>query len=112
VLNDPNAAIFYGTPYAGVGRNTLRGEPINTVNIAFFKNTRVTEKLTLQFQAQAFNVLNTMFRGVPDPIVQDAAIAKFGSVQYNNSGGGTFAGNIISDGIAQRRLLFGLKLIF
>ena len=112
VLNDPNAAIFYGTPYAGVGRNTLRGEPINTVNIAFFKNTKLTEKLTLQFQAQAFNVMNTMFRGVPDPIVQDAAIGKFGSVQFNNSGGGTFAGNIVTDGIAQRRLLFGLKLIF
>lgn len=117
VLNDPNAATFYGTPFAGVGRNTLRGEPISTANIAFFKNTRVTEKLTLQFQAQAFNVMNTMFRGVPDPILQDAAVstdgvARFGTTQYNVSGGGTFAGNTVTDGIARRRLLFGLKAIF
>jgi hypothetical protein len=119
VQNDPNAAIYYGTPFAGVGRNFLRGEPISTVNMAFFKNTKITERLTLQFQAQAFNVLNTMFRGVPDPVLQDAAviapgssIAKFGSVQYNNDGGGTFAGNTTTDGIAQRHLLFGLKLIF
>jgi hypothetical protein len=117
VQNDPNAAIYYGTPFAGVGRNFLRGEPINTVNMAFFKNTKITERLTLQFQAQAFNVLNTMFRGVPDPILQDAGVItggvpKFGSVQYNNNGGATFAGNITTDGIAQRHLLFGLKLIF
>lgn len=112
VLNDPNAAIFYGTPFAGVGRNFLRGQTISTANMAFFKNTKVTEKLTLQFQAQAFNVMNTMFRGVPDPILQDAAIGKFGSVQYNNDAGLTFAGNTATDGIAQRRLLFGLKLIF
>jgi len=117
VQNDPNAAIYYGTPFAGVGRNFLRGEPINTVNMAFFKNTKITERLTLQFQAQAFNVLNTMFRGVPDPVLQDAAVIaggvpKFGSVQYNNDGGGTFASNTTTDGIAQRHLLFGLKLIF
>ena len=117
VQNDPNAAIYYGTPFAGVGRNFLRGEPISTVNMAFFKNTKITERLTLQFQAQAFNVLNTMFRGVPDPVLQDAGviaggIAKFGSVQYNDNGGGTFASNTTTDGIAQRHLLFGLKLIF
>ena len=117
VLNDPNAAIFYGTPFAGVGRNTLRGEPISTTNLAFFKNTRVTERLTAQFQFQVFNVMNTMFRGVPSPILQDAAsitdgVPKFGSVQYNLSAGGTFAGNVITDGIGRRRLLFGLKLIF
>jgi len=117
VLNDPNAAIFYGTPFAGVGRNILRGEPINTTNIALFKNTRITEKLTAQFQFQVFNLMNTMFRGAPDVVLQDAAIAvdgvpKFGSVQYNGDAGATFAGNTTTDGIAQRHLLFGLKLIF
>src|SRR4029077_15510805 len=33
VYNDPNAAVFYGTPYAGGGRNTLRGQPISTGNL-------------------------------------------------------------------------------
>jgi outer membrane receptor protein involved in Fe transport len=117
VLNDPNAAIFYGTPYAGIGRNILRGEPINTTNIALFKNTKITEKLTAQFQFQVFNVMNTMFRGVPDQILNDSAVSvdgvpKFGSVQYNGDAGATFAGNLVTDGIAQRHLLFGLKLIF
>jgi hypothetical protein len=58
-----------------------------------------------------------MFRGVPDLVLNDAAVAvdgvpKFGSLQYNTDAGATFAGNTTTDGIAQRRLLFGLKLIF
>jgi hypothetical protein len=112
IQNSPAAAIFYGTPYAGVGRNTLRGQDISTANLAFFKNIRVTERLTAQFQAQAFNVMNTQFRGVPDPILDDVARGSFQNTDYNSNGGLTFAGNNITDGIGRRRLLFGMKLIF
>jgi hypothetical protein len=112
IQNSPSAAIVYGTPFAGVGRNTLRGQDISTANLAFFKNTRITEKLTAQFQAQAFNVMNTQFRGVPDPILDDVARGSFQNTDYNSNGGLTFAGNIITDGIGRRRLLFGMKLIF
>ena len=69
IQNNPAAAIVYGTPFAGVGRNTLRGQDISTANLAFFKNIKISEKWTAQFQAQAFNVMNTQFRGVPDPIL-------------------------------------------
>jgi hypothetical protein len=112
VHNDPNAAIFYGTPFAGVGRNTLRGTPISTANLSVFKNINVTERVTAQFQATAYNVMNTMFRGVPDPILDDAASGSFQNNNFNSDGGATFAGNIITDGIGQRRLFFGLKFIF
>ena len=112
IQNSPSAAIVYGTPFAGVGRNTLRGQDISTANLAFFKNTRITEKLTAQFQAQAFNVMNTQFRGVPDPILDDVTRGSFQNTDYNSNGGLTFAGNIITDGIGRRRLLFGMKLIF
>ena len=62
--NDPTAAQVVGTPYAGVGRNTLRGQSINTDNLAVFKNIKVNERVTAQFQAQAFDVFNTQFLGV------------------------------------------------
>ena len=110
VYNDPNSAIVYGTPYAGAGRNILRGQPISTDNLAVFKNIKVNESLKLQFQAQAFNVMNVQFRGVPDPVLNDGA--SFQSTAFNNNGGLTFAGNLTTDGIARRRLLFGLKAIF
>jgi outer membrane receptor protein involved in Fe transport len=112
ILNDGNAAKFFGTPFDGVGRNTLRGQPLEPVNLSFYKNTKIRENMNLQFQATAFNVLNTQFLGVPDPVLQDAASGSFNSVAFNGNGGATFAGNTTFDGIARRRLLFGLKLIF
>ena len=112
IHNDPTAAQVVGTPYGGVGRNTLRGQPISTDNLAFFKNIKFNERLTAQFQAQAFDVFNTQFRGVPDPFLDDVAIGKFQSTAFNANSGGTFAGNTNTDGIGRRRLLFGLKFIF
>ena len=112
IQNSPAAAIFYGTPFAGGGRNTLRGQDISTANLAFFKNIKITEKLKAQFQAQAFDVMNTQFRGVPDPILDDVTRGSFQNTDFNSNGGLTFAGNINTDGIGRRRLLFGLKLIF
>jgi outer membrane receptor protein involved in Fe transport len=112
IENNPAAAIVYGTPFAGVGRNTLRGQSISTANLAVFKNIRITERLNAQFQAQAFNVMNVQFRGVPDPILNDVLTGSFQNTNFNSNGGATFAGNINTDGIGRRRLLFGMKLIF
>jgi hypothetical protein len=112
IHNDPVAAQIIGTPYAGAGRNFLRGQPISTANLAFFKNIKMNEKITAQFQAQAFNIMNTQFLGVPDPILDDVSTGRFTSTSFNNNGGLTFAGNINTDGIGRRRLLFGLKFIF
>ena len=112
IHNDPTAALVVGTPYAGVGRNTLRGQPISTANMAMFKNIKISERLTAQFQAQAFDVMNTQFRGVPDPVFDHALQGSFQNTNFNANGGLTFAGNINTDGIGRRRLLFGLKLIF
>ena len=109
VFNDINAAKFFGSPFLGNGRNTQRGQPISTANLAVYKNTKISERLTLQFQAQAFNIMNTQFLGVPSGRINSRA---FSNVGFNTNGGNTFAGNIVTDGIGRRRLLFGLKMIF
>jgi hypothetical protein len=109
IINDPVAALFLGSPFLGVGRNTERGDAVNTVNLGIFKNTKITERVTVQFQALAFNVMNRMFRGTPDPFVQDVG-SSFGNTAFNVSG--NFQTNAIEGGIAQRRLSFGLKVIF
>jgi len=125
VYNDPNAAVVYGTPFAGGGRNTLRGQPISTGNLGFHKDTKVTEKLMMEFQAECFNCMNVQFRGTPVSVLDLVAAnspgtpSPFQSTAYNFSGGGnnfvgggTFSANGVYDGIARRRLLFGLKLKF
>jgi len=108
IYNDPTSAAFFGTPYAGAGRNILRGQPISTANLGVFKNIKVHEKVNLQFQAQAFNVMNVQFLGVPDPRINN--VGSFQTTKFNNNGGLSVNGTF--DGIARRRLLFGLKLIF
>jgi hypothetical protein len=125
IANDLTAAQFFGTPFHGNGRNTLRGQPISTVNMGIFKNTKIGERLTVQFQAQAFNLTNTRFLGAPDPVLSDVFFFNpggppaFQSNAYNFSGGGnnlegggSSTANGTYDGIGRRRLLFGLKLIF
>jgi outer membrane receptor protein involved in Fe transport len=117
IINDVNSAKFFGSPFLGVGRNSERGQPVNTINTAVFKNTRVTERLTIQFQAEAFNLFNHQWLGIPIQNVNNAVntvngINQFGSLAFNGNGGDTFAGNIVTDGIGRRRLQFGAKLIF
>ena len=48
-----------GTRHFGnLGRNALRGPAFKEINLSVFKNTLLTERLTLQFRAEFFNVLN------------------------------------------------------
>lgn len=117
IVNNLQAEKVFGTPFSPLGRNTERGQPISTANLAVFKNVKVGERLTLQFQAEAFNVLNHQWLGIPIQTVNNAAnsaagVTQFGSLKFNNNGGDTFAGNIITDGIGRRRLQFGGKVIF
>src|SRR5207247_10659646 len=51
--------------YGNVGRNVLTGPSLKTVDLSIFKTTRVTEQVTLQFRAEAFNVLNRANFGIP-----------------------------------------------
>jgi hypothetical protein len=112
IANDVNAAQFYGSPFMGHRRNDLRGQPISTANLGIFKNTKLSERVTLQLRATAYNFMNVQFRGTPDPLLDDVFAGSFGNTNFNSNGGGTFAGNVVADGIAQRRLEFGGKIIF
>jgi len=120
IVNDNVAAAAFGSPYLGTPRNTLRGQPISTVNIGVFKDLKISERVKLQLQAQAFNLLNTMYLGSPDPVLDDVLLgppAAFQSVGYNFSGGGNHlegggSSNTTNDGIGRRRLTFGAKIIF
>lgn len=112
IINNIEAEHIYGTPYSPLGRDTQRGQPISTVNMAIFKNTRISERVTFQFQAEAFNLFNHQWLGIPNVDANNASSGQFANLQFNANGGDTFAGNIITDGIGRRRLQFGGKIIF
>lgn len=56
-----NPAAFAAPPpgqYGSLGRNALRGPGFAQVDLSLFKNFALTEKTSLQFRAEAFNVFN------------------------------------------------------
>ncbi|MBV9958483.1 MAG: hypothetical protein JO360_08685, partial [Acidobacteria bacterium] len=98
---DFEALNYFKTPY-GIGRNTFSGEPSYTVNLSMFKTTKLTEKVSLEFRAEAFNILNHRNFGVPDTLAEDAnngfTVSSFLNPGFNNGG--------------NRQLRLGLRLIF
>ncbi len=67
---DPNAFSLpeVGT-FGNVSRGALRGPGLGTVDLSVLKNTRLSERFTLQFRAEFFNLLNRANFGTPNPIV-------------------------------------------
>jgi hypothetical protein len=60
LANNPNARYIragVGT-FATGGRNTLRGRPIDDIDLSLYKNFNLTERFKIQFGAQFFNLFN------------------------------------------------------
>jgi hypothetical protein len=45
--------------YGNAGRNILRGDKLVQLDMALFKNFRITERMNLDFRAQVYNLANT-----------------------------------------------------
>src|SRR6202790_4848150 len=67
-----NPAAFVAPPaftYGNVGRNSVDGPGMQTLDLAIERAFRVTEKANFQFRAEAFNALNKTNLGTPDRFV-------------------------------------------
>ena len=80
--------------FGNAGRNILEGPGSATLNLSVLKDTALSERLTLQFRAEAFNLFNRTNFDLPDLF---AGSPTFGRVQSAQS---------------PRRVQFGLKLLF
>ena len=80
--------------YGNAGRNLLRGPRQTNLDFAIYKGFRITERLRLQFRAEAFNATNTPAFGAPNAQV------------------GAPAFGVISSAGTPRNLQAGLKAIF
>ena len=98
---NPNAFVLPvpGT-YGNLGRETLTGPGLADVDISLFKNTRITERTSLQFRAEFFNLFNHPNFGTPNAIV------------FSNGAISPTAGLITATATTSRQIQFGLKLIF
>jgi hypothetical protein len=98
---NPNAFILpaAGT-YGNLGRGTFVGPGLADLDMSLFKTTAVSEKMSLQFRAEFFNVLNHANFNSPNTTV-------FSSGAISAS-----AGLITATSTTSRQIQLGLKLIF
>ncbi len=100
---NPNAFVLpaaqAGT-YGNLGRGTLTGPRLVEVDASLFKNTKITEKVALQFRAEFFNVPNHTNFAPPNPIV------------FSGGAISPAAGLITATATSSREIQFSLKLIY
>jgi len=86
--------------YGNVGRDTLIGPGLATWDFSTLKDTRIRERLTLQFRAEIFNLLDRANFNLPN------------AVTFTPSGVSPTAGAISSTSTTSRQVQFGLKLLW
>jgi Carboxypeptidase regulatory-like domain len=100
-----NPAAFIAPPTklgfdGNVGRNTFIGPGLTTWDFSVLKDTRVRERMNLQFRAEIFNLLNHPNFNTPNLIV------------FTPSGVSGTAGVINSTSTTSRQVQFALKLLW
>ncbi len=95
-LAPPANSGFYGD----LGRDTFIGPGLATWDVSILKDTSIRERLSLQFRAEIFNLLNRANFNTPNLIV------------FTPSGVSGTAGAITSTSTTSRQVQFGLKLIW
>jgi len=102
---DPRA---FSMPIAGTfgnaGRSAYRGPNLFNVDTSLFKRIPLRESVTLQFRAEAFNVLNRANFAFPNQVVFQGNSANY---SYSSS-----AGQITNTATTARLLQFALKVLF
>jgi len=96
------AAFVLPTPgtYGNLGRGVYEGPGFADVALSVFKNTALTERATLQFRAEIFNLFDRVNFGTPNAIA------------FANGVASPSAGLITTLTDTSRQVQFGLKLIF
>jgi hypothetical protein len=83
------------TGVGNAGRNILRADGINRIDLGIIKNMRVREGRTLQFHANFFNLTNTRDWGIPDAVFSSPSFLLEGPTDGGN-----------------RRVMLGLRFVF
>ncbi len=92
------------TAFGNMGRNLLVGPGLENLDVALYKNTRITERLVAQFRADTFNLFNHPNFGQPSRIVSTAPGNTFGQISSTRAP--------IGDSGSSRQIQLAMKLIF
>lgn len=82
-----NASCFVAPPaytYGNVARGVLRGPGLTDFDLSLVKNTKLWERLNVQFRAEAFNAFNTPSFGFPNASIGSPTVGKITSTNIDN----------------------------
>ena len=97
LYNNSDLADLQGTPFPGVGRNTLRANGWDKLDASIFKTIKLHEHYSLQLQFSAYNVLNSDCSARNDPEIDDT---------------GTFWNSDYNYGTSARQVQIGARVTF
>jgi hypothetical protein len=103
LIGPPSGSGFYGN----LGRDTLIGPGLATWDFSALKDTRLTERIDLQFRAEFFNLLNRTNFNTPNLI----AFTPGPNASAEGVASPT-AGAVTSTSTNSRQIQFGLKLLW
>ena len=95
------------------GYNSLRGPGVKNFDFSLFRTFHVTERVTTQFRAEAFNLTNTPHFSNPGANVSNMQLNTDGTIK--NLGGFsqiTTTSGIGREGVDERVFRFGLRIAF
>jgi len=110
IIGDPNrwfnpSAFAVPQPgfYGNLGRNTLRGDGFQTVDVGLTKNTPITERVSMQFRTEFFNIFNHANFQIPSV----TTIFLSGATMPRSD-----AGQVTSTANPARQIQFSAKLVW
>jgi hypothetical protein len=117
LVNNEYEAEARGTPYPGVGRNTLRGNTVNQLDASIFKTVRINERFSGQLRLNVFNLPNRAYYGAPDAALNNANPAVHTTVPGGYSSFLNYKANpgtlvTAPFGKGTRNIQLGAKIIF
>jgi hypothetical protein len=123
LLNPGAFAAPRGLSFGSSGRNVLNNPRRTNWDVSLLRDIRVSERVQMQFRAEAFNVFNTTQFRIYDPLLGNQAqntISCYGGPAVNYSGAGGDGANCLTgssflhpvDAHRPRTMQFALKLAF
>jgi hypothetical protein len=98
---NPAAFVRQATGFGDAGRNILTGPGFTDIDLSIAKDTKIKERVSLQFRSEAFNLFNHPNFGQPQ---NNLSVASFGQITATRTTRGDLG--------SSRQIQFALKLVF
>ncbi|HEX3153852.1 MAG TPA: carboxypeptidase regulatory-like domain-containing protein [Candidatus Angelobacter sp.] len=111
IINGAQAQSVFGTPF-GARRNLSQDAPTNIANLALFKNIKLNERASLEFNATLQNVFNhPNFQSI-DPNIEDAGLTRSQQAPFVGFADPSVTNDVVGNALGNRIVRVGLTFRF